>query len=88
MCVVFRGGEGIKGKRPVDWMDGAAAVKESGLGDQQQSIFDLFMGEDKKSSQPRIRANRETDWSGLGTTLGLSAGLDGDLRGPSALRRE
>ncbi len=62
MSVVFRGGEGIEGKRPVDWMDGAAAVKEPGLGDQQQSTFNLSMGERKEPGQSRIRPDRETDW--------------------------
>ena len=88
MCIVFRGSEGLKDKRPVDWMDGTAAVKEPRLGDQQQSIFNLFMGEDKESSEPRFRPGRETDWSGLGGALGVPARPDRDLCGSPALRGE
>ena len=51
-------------------MDGATAVEEPHLGDQQQSAFDFFLGEGEESGELRIRADREADRARLGGALG------------------
>lgn len=70
---------------PLDWLERNGAAEQSSIRRQQQPVFDRAECEGEMPGFLRACARGEAVGAGLGASLRLSAGADGDIRGARSL---